>query len=249
MKILDDILSSLDFNAVISEVRQGPFQTAVVSHRCGLAATLHDVSAYQSYQERAPVREAGRLLGWGAREMAGLAYSTSLPEASIGMAAINSLIEVDRGRLVELDGLRMLEEKGRGRKVAVVGHFPFVAGLRGKVGELWVFEKNPRPGDLPEDRAEDLLPEAEVVAITGSAFTNHTLEGLLRRCRPGAFILVLGGTAPLSPVLFDYGIDAISGTVVNDKEIVLKCVSQGATYRQLKGVSKLTMTRGTYGKE
>jgi Uncharacterized conserved protein len=53
--------------------------------------------------------------------------------------------------------------------------------------------------------------------------------------------VVLGDTAPLSPVLFDYGIDAISGTKVIDTDLALRCVSEGATYRQIKGIRQLTM--------
>jgi uncharacterized protein (DUF4213/DUF364 family) len=79
------------------------------------------------------------------------------------------------------------------------------------------------------------------VGITGTALINHTIEGLLLLCRPHAYIVILGGTAPLSPVLFDYGISAVSGTVVDDPESVLHSVSQGATFRQLSGIRLLTM--------
>jgi len=44
-------------------------------------------------------------------------------------------------------------------------------------------------------------------------------------------------------VLFDYGVSAISGTRVIDPETVLRCVSQGATFRQIRGVRLLTMER------
>ena len=84
---------------------------------------------------------------------------------------------------------------------------------------------------------------AEVVGITGTAFTNHTMQHLLELCVPQAYVIILGGTTPLSPVLFDYGVDAISGTQVTDPEMVLRCVSQGATFRQIKGIRLLTMMR------
>ena len=69
--------------------------------------------------------------------------------------------------------------------------------------------------------------------------------------RPGrrarvAFVLVLGPTTPLSPVLFNYGVDVISGTLVTDPETVLRYVSQGASFRQVKrskGVKLLTLIR------
>ena len=66
----------------------------------------------------------------------------------------------------------------------------------------------------------------------------------MRFCRPGALVIVLGPTAPLSPVLFDYGVDVISGSRVVDVEAVLRYISQGATFKQVKrhGARLLTMT-------
>jgi len=92
-----------------------------------------------------------------------------------------------------------------------------------------------------------VLPQADVIGITGTAITNHTIEHLLELCQPGAYVVVLGDSAPLSPVLFDYGIDAISGTKVIDPESVLRCVSQGATFRQIKGILKLIMFKSKWG--
>ena len=39
------------------------------------------------------------------------------------------------------------------------------------------------------------------------------------------------------------GIDAVAGTVVDDVEMVLRCVSQGANYRQIQGVRQLAMLK------
>jgi hypothetical protein len=172
-----------------------------------------------------------------------MACSASPLEAAIGMAAINSLLEIDEGRCVEVNAGDLIAEKGRDKKIAIIGHFPFVARLRQLSKELWVIERRLREKDLGEEEAENLVPQADVVGITGTAFINHTIEHLLTLCRPDAYVVVLGGTAPLSPVLFDYGVDAISGTKVDQPEVVLHCVSQGATFRQLKGIRLLTMKR------
>jgi uncharacterized protein (DUF4213/DUF364 family) len=125
----------------------------------------------------------------------------------------------------------------------MIGHFPFVDGLRKQVRQLWVIEKNQAEGDLPETAGERYLPEADVVALTGTSFTNHTIDDLLELCNPDAYIVMLGDTTPLSPVLFDYGIDAVSGTKVIDPDHALRCVSQGATYRQIKGIRQLTLMK------
>jgi len=240
MKIIDDILSTLNCKASVTDIRQGPFQTAVLTRNCGLASTPHDPGPHH---DRTPVKEAGLLLEKDARALALMANSLSPMESAIGMATINSLIEVDEKRCIELNAGDLLVGKGEGKKIAIVGHFPFVPRLRKVARELWVIEKNPQEGDLTEGEAENIIPQAQVVGITGTAFNNHTIEHLLHLCNPDAYIVVLGGTAPLSPVLFDYGISAVSGTLVIDPESVLRCVSQGATFRQITGVKLLTMTK------
>ncbi len=240
MKIIDDILSSLDYEAPVREIRQGAFQTAVLTRGCGLASTPHDPGPHHS---RTPVKEPGLLLNKDALSLARMALSPSPLEAAIGMATINSLIEIDERRCTELNAGDLLFEKGESKKVAIIGHFPFIPRLRTVVRELWVIERNPEEGDFTEAEAEGLLPQADVVGITGTAFTNQTMERLLSLCQSNAYVVVLGGTAPLSPVLFDYGVDAVSGTRVIDPETVLLCVSQGATFRQIKGVRLLTMEK------
>jgi hypothetical protein len=240
MKLLDALLKTLRRGEVVRDVRLGPFQTAVLTGNCGIAATPYD---YVSHHEKRPVREAGELLGKDALAVARLVDSSSLLEAAIGMATLNSLLDIDEERCLNLNGRDLLIEKSSGKRLALVGHFPFVPELRQKAKELWVIERRPREGDFSESEAEKLIPQADVVGITGTAFTNHTIEYLLSLRRPGAYVVVLGGTAPLSPVLFDYGVDAVCGTKVVDLELVLRCVSQGATFPQLKGVLRLTLLK------
>jgi hypothetical protein len=240
MKLIDDLLSTLSAEASVRDIRQGPFQTVVLTRNCGLASTPHHP---HHHQDVAPVKDAGHLLEKGALELARMARSQSPLEAALGMATINSLLEIDEQRCVELNAGDLLTEKGKGKKVALIGHFPFVAKLRRAANDLWVIEEHPWEGDVAADQAETLIPQADVVGITGTAFTNHTIEHLLALCQPEAYVVILGGTAPLSPVIFDYGVDAICGTKVIDPQSVLRCVAQGATFRQIKGIRLLTMKR------
>ena len=240
MKILRDLLSTLNTEASVRDIRQGLFHTAVMTRNCGLAATLPR-DALQ--QEQPFVKEPGFLLKKSTQELAQMCYSESILEAAIGMATINSLLDVDEARCQNLNARELILEKEKGRRVAIVGHFPFTSKLREVVQELWVIEKNPCEGDFTEAEAEKSIPQADVVGITGTAFTNHTIERLLELRNPDAYVVILGDTAPLSPVLFDYGIDAVSGTKVIDADLAMRCASEGATYRQIKGIRQLTMTK------
>jgi len=240
MNILDDLISVLDLDAGVRDIRQGVFHTAVLTRNCGLAATLPK----DALRQKPPmVREPGELLDKRAQDLARLAYSQNILEAAIGMAAINSLLTIDVDACVELNAAELIMERGKGKQVAIVGHFPFIPKVREVAARLWVIEKNPRKDDLPEEKAADVIPQADVLAMTGTALTNHTLQHLLELAPSSAYKIMLGDTTPLSPVLFDYGVDALSGTLVVDTERVLRCVSQGANFRQIKGTKRLTLMK------
>jgi uncharacterized protein (DUF4213/DUF364 family) len=240
LKILDHVISTLDLNTSVRDIRQGIFHTGVLSRHCGLAATLPKDALRQ---EPPMVKEPGYLLDRTPEELIQMAYSESILEASIGMAAVNSLLDVDENSCVELNAADLIMEKGEGKRVAIVGHFPFLGKVRKKAKELWVIEKNPKEGDFREADADHLIPRADVVGVTGSAFTNHTIEHLLDLCSSGAYVVVLGDTTPLSPILFDYGVNAVSGTMVVDPTLALRCVSEGANFRQIKGTRRLSMIK------
>lgn len=239
--ILDDLLERLSEDAPVRSVLVGAHWTVVCSRFCGLASTVLEEKPHDHARVR--VRDAGCLHLKSARELAEYARSDNPLEAGIGVAAINSLLQTDERQATEINAAEVLVKHGRGRLVAVVGHFPFIPRLRDATAQLWVIEKNPAEGEYPAAAAADLIPQAEMVALTGSALINHTLDGLLSLCRPGTTVIVLGPSTPLSPVLFDHGATIISGARVVDEEMVLRTAGQGATFQQVQGARLLTLVR------
>jgi uncharacterized protein len=233
--LLEALLDSLVDDATVREAIAKPNWVAVWSRNCGLAA------AFAFGSDPAEPIDASSLTGRSARELARLALADDPLDATLGMAAVNSLIEVDESRCEDSNGREVLMEEAAGRSVVLVGHFPFVPDLQQIARRLDVLELRPRPGDLPSTEAARVIPNAEVVAITGSAFVNHTIEPLLRYCRPDAFVMLIGPTAPLSPVLFDFGVDAIAGARVVDPPRLLQQVRAGATFREMEGVRRLVL--------
>ncbi len=239
MQLLSDLIASLkDKNNPVQEVLTGAYWTGVVSRGCGLASTFR----HEGHPHPNGVKDVGRLTEKSALELAEYARSEYPMEASIGMAAVNSLIEVEEARCIEKNASKILMEKGAGRNVGIVGHFPFIPELKARAKNLWVLEERPQAGDLRPESAGEILPRCDVVGITGTAFINHTIEDLLRWAE-GKFVLLIGPTAPLTPLLFDYGIHVLSGTVVIGKEEAFRCISQGATFREIRGVRRVTMMK------
>jgi uncharacterized protein (DUF4213/DUF364 family) len=239
MNIIDTLIASLPDNIPVRSVLVGAHWTVVCSRRCGMAATLMSSHAHGHKQ----VRDVGRLHKKSVRELAELARSDELMEASIGVAAINSLLDMDEALAVEINASEVLTSRGRGKNVALVGHFPFIPQLRQSAGQLWVIEQNPSEDEYPAEAAEDLIPRADIVAITSSSLVNHTLDGLLALCPPQATVMLLGPSTPLSPIFFERGATIISGTRVVDEAAVLRTVGQGAAFRQVEGAKLLTFVQ------
>ena len=216
--LLDELISSLDHSeAKVRDVRVGLNGIGVLSRHLGLAH-----ASPLPHTHTTGVRDAGRLIGHSARGLAEYARSSNPIEAGIGIAAINSLIE-PRGE--KLNVIDFLIEQGRGRKIAMVGRFPRSSAVQQAAGQLWVLEKHPRPGDFPESEAANLIPQADIVAITGSALANGSLQSLLDLSR--GYTIVFGPSTPLSSVLFDWGVDMIGGARATNPEAILLRISQG----------------------
>ena len=246
MTIIDDLLAALPASpSRVLDVRIGAAWTAVVAEvegvrRCGLAATLSRLG-----HDGPSVREAGHLHEFSSQALCELARSASPAEISVGMATINALLPRPPGPWLDVNAADLLAERGADRDVALVGHFPFVDWLRERVRTLWVLELEPQAGDLPASAAAEVIPQASIVALTSMTLLNHTFDDLMALRRPNAQMMLLGPTTPLAPLLFDRGVDLLSGAIIEDIDAVLRGVSQGASFRQLHrlGVRLVTMTR------
>jgi hypothetical protein len=110
------------------------------------------------------IKDAGRLDEMTTGELAELLKSWNLVEASVGLASINSTIDVKTektGNGLEI-GLKM------SRRVIMIGKFPGYTRFKGIAKEFYVLELNPNlidlnDGILPSTASEELLERREVI--------------------------------------------------------------------------------------
>ncbi|MBW7852048.1 MAG: DUF2478 domain-containing protein [Rhodospirillales bacterium] len=175
------------------------------------------------------------------RDLAGLLFrSWNAFDTAVGMAAVNAhynRFDLDAEAVNGLDDV----DPAAGRLV-VVGAFPNVAQrLPGAV----VIERVPKDGEYPEWASEFLIPGAQSVLITASAAANRSLPRLVELAR-GARVTVVGPSATLASRLFSYGIDALSGFVVEDVEGLARVVGEAATAKTIKPYGRqVTIRRPT----
>jgi uncharacterized protein (DUF4213/DUF364 family) len=243
--IIDALLNSLEGDAPIRRVLVGAHDMAVCGRRCGLASTLADCHD----DDRRTARDVFWLRQTSTRALAGLARSPRPLEASLGMAAINSLLPLPREASRSVNAFDLLARYGAGKRVAVVGHFPFVDRLRPLVADLSVLEQRPRPGDEPANRAPEVIPRADVVAITSTALVNHTLEPLLGYCRSDAFVVMLGPSTPMWPGMFRFGVNALAGADVVDEGAALDAIARGSPFQDVPGVARVVVVGAAANQE
>jgi uncharacterized protein (DUF4213/DUF364 family) len=234
MQILEQILDSLP-SGQVKEVRIGLHWTAVVVETagetlCGLASTLYGA---HDHRRTPDVPQAGELENTSANELARWVLGPAPVMASLGLAAINALLPRQPQLWSDENASEIIARFGAGKRVVMVGRFPFAAEILPRLGELLILEQDPGPDDLPAEAAPQVLPGADVVAITGMTISNHTLESLLSLCNPQAKVVLLGPSTPLSLVFFEHGVDVVSGAVVTAIQPVLRLVSQGGNFRQV----------------
>lgn len=241
---LDQIVASAtaEPDAPLARSVIGSHMVGILGRRAGIASRV-DHHAPGGAAALAPLPDA--LPGTLHAMAAHLATpQTDLPHPqyrSLALAAVNALLPVPQASS-QRKGQDLIREHGRGRRVAVVGHFPFVERMAqedGLFAAFSVLELSPRPGDLPATAAPTVLPQADCVAITGTTLLNGTLPELLSHCRPDAYILLLGPSTPFSSVLFDMGVSAIAGAVVEKTEDAFRGIEAGSPFKRLGGVRGL----------
>lgn len=180
-----------------------------------------------------PISDA-RILAEKVREVAPV-------QAALGLATLNSMLSPDPTTLTDIDAGDWLVEHSIGRKVAIVGHFPFVKELVPIANKLWVLELDPREGDLPASDAPKVIPYADLLAITSSTLINHTLESILELVQPGTKVIMLGPSTPLTPILFKFGVNLLSGVQVSDMPTLLKSIEAGVSFRKMRGLRRVSL--------
>ena len=214
---------------------------------CGLAATLLNSEYHHRCQP--VVRNSGSLHKLSTVELAAMVESESLTEAAIGMAAINALLPVDPGSMVEMNAEEYIVDNCQDKDVAFIVHFPFGEKIHKKARNYWIFEMNPKEGDLPASSAPDYLPKADIVAITATTLINKTFDEITALCKPGAEVIMLGPSTPMTPELYAYGLTILSGIqVLNPFETILD-ISQGGSSHMLnkKGYIRYVTMRKNLG--
>jgi uncharacterized protein (DUF4213/DUF364 family) len=247
----------------VADVRIGVFYTAALLDNgfAGVAFTPRDQSdTVCCPRTAAAAPEAGRLAGQDAWTLAKYAWSTVPLRRAVGVAVLNALSAmameqhgVPGGRLIPgMDALEAAQIGPQDRVAMVGGFIPFIKALKGRVADLMVVDKHRealKEDELPFWRSPDqiieVLSQASVVVITGSALVEGGMDELLDAASGARALILAGPTAsPWPPTFFARGVTVLGGIHIQDGRYLLQVVGEGGSgYFFGQGAKKMCVVR------
>ena len=187
----------------------------------------------------------GKLRGKPARDAIKEVFSDHGIRRGVGIATVNALAELCWERrphpLVELrrgiDAFDANAFQPSDRTVVVGAFVPFLKELKRRKQPFLVLEKDPdtlkaeeMPFYRPAEMAREIVPEADVLLVTGTTLLNDTLEDLLSWARPEARVTVVGPTVGLLPDAFlQRGADILGGVRITQPDDFLELLAEGGS--------------------
>lgn len=187
----------------------------------------------------------GKLRGRPAFDLAKEALGDHGIRRAAGIAAMNALADTcwrrrphrETEMRLGIDAFDATEIRP-GDNVIVVGAFiPFLRELKRRRQPFLVLEQDPAtlkaeelPFFRPADQASAIVPEADVLLITGTTLINDTLEELLRWAKPTARVTMVGPTVSLLPDPFLRRGASVLGTVrITEPDEFLETLAEGGS--------------------
>jgi len=245
-KLYKDLVAGVPEGIAVKDVCVGNHWVYVEAESgCGMALTVGG--------GRGAYRLGANALHMELRDLAAQSISWNFLEASVGVAALNAWYSTPEnataaGMVIEErginDGFELYRSLCAGKRVCVVGHFPLIERLADEC-ELTVLERDPHGDDYPDPACEFVIPSQDYTFITGITLTNKTLKRLLQLKQEGTGSCIMVGPSVVpAPVLYEYGVDCMAGSVIADPERAKAAILRAESSGIFKsGVQKMRVER------
>lgn len=188
---------------------------------------------------------SGKLSGRSVQSYLQDIFSDNILKKTLGIATLNALsascweLMPNKPYTLELgedafDNIIIQPEK----KTVVVGALiPMIRRLIAAKAQFHILELDPTTLKANEmqyyvaaDRAQEIVPQADLLVITGTTMINDTLPELLSLAKPGAQIVITGPTVSMLPDAFwERGVTSLGGIIVTKPDELLDIISEGGS--------------------
>ncbi len=251
-KIYDDLIGEIPEQIKVEDVRITPYWGFVTTNdSCGIGNVYDVCSATTLFNKD--------WRGCPLKDLAACIKSWHLPEAALGAAAINCYY--NSVQMCEKNGIALgktnysedrtndpfisYQREVRNKKVVVVGHFPYLENLLEPYCDLIILDDGGIDGDHPLNAADYFLPECDFAFINCGSLVQKTLPRYLELTRD-AYTVMVGPATPLAPVLFEHGVQDLSGFVIKDIPLAGRIITGGMFSSLYASGNKVHFLQGEY---
>src|SRR5258708_21650067 len=207
----------------------------------------------------------GPLRGKPARALLSDVHQADGIRRALAIATLNALAEQCWRRrphpLVELragiDAFDAVDLAPADRVVVVGAFIPFLKRLKARGQSYLVLEQDPstlKPEEMPfyrpAEAAREVVPQANVLLVTGTTLLNNTLEDLLSWARPQTRVTIVGPSVTMLPgPLLARGADVLGGVRITNPDEFLAIIGEGGGAPHFLGraAEKIVLGRRTDG--
>ena len=188
---------------------------------------------------------SGKFKGKKVKKVLEEMFSGNSLKKAIGIAAINALsstcwgISPPRDYVIKqrVDPVDEIEIPGDAEVVIVGALAPYIKMFKKRGQSFTILEIDPatlKADEMkffrPAQDAPEIVPQADVLIITGTTLINDTLDQLLSLAKPGAVVIVVGPTASMLPeAFFQRGVTSIGGVAVTEPDGLLDIISEAGS--------------------
>lgn len=200
---------------------------------------------------------SGKLAGRSVREVLRDLFHDNVLRKTLAIATLNALsascwnLVKEKNYQLEIgaDAFDEVEIRPLRRTVVVGALAPLLKKLIKAQAEFHVIEMDPStlkpyemPYYIPSALAGEVVPEADILVITGVTLLNNTLPELIAMAKPGAQIIMAGPTASMLPdAFFSRGVSMLGGVLVTKPDDLLDVISEGGSGYHFFGKSAQRM--------
>ncbi|MDP4224425.1 MAG: DUF364 domain-containing protein [Bacteroidota bacterium] len=227
---------------IISDVRIGHYLTAVrlSDESIGTASSLSDEHPFCARHDRdfgdfTPLKIKGRKVIDLLETKKEARLISSLKTAVLSAVSSKEIASGKYPVVEDHDPIQLLNLKPP-KTITVVGAFQsYIRTIAETENRLYVLELNESalPPDqkkfyIPAEEYRRVLPESDIVLITGQTLVNRTIDDLLSAVTPGAQVAVTGPSSGILPdVLFTNKVTIVGTLKITRPEILFDIVSEG----------------------
>ncbi|MEI6060303.1 MAG: DUF364 domain-containing protein [Bacteroidota bacterium] len=229
-------------NLRIADVRLGVHLTAIrLSDDClGVAATLADNQSFchknkRDFGDFTPTKITDATVTGLFESKKSSAIIDTLKVAVLN--AISSSLPLDPiyRVLEDMDPIDLVDLQSQ-KTITIVGGFQsYIQKVVETGNRLFVLEMNENALSaeqksfyVPANKYREVIPQSDIVIITGLTLVNNTIDGLLSAISPGTQVIVTGPSAGILPdILFENHVNIIGSTRITRPDLLFDIVSQG----------------------